>query len=156
MSYEIVSEDSTHVFAGVRNVLISYYRSAPGAQALRDRAPWAERMFTRYGIGGLLVVVDRDAKGTLPDAEFRRVSREQTTQFREHVAFSSVVIEGIGIERALLRTFLRGIAMVAGRSVSVQFFAGAAPGAAFAARRAGVEGPGAQQLLEILAEIRAR
>lgn len=144
------------MFAGVRNVLISYYRSAPDAQALRDRAPWAQRMFTRYGIGGLFVVVDRAAKGTLPDAEFRRVSKEQTAKFREHVAFSAVVIEGTGVERALLRTFLRGVAMVAGRSVSVQFFEGAAPGAAFAARRAGVEGPKAQQLLDVLAEIRAR
>ncbi len=84
------------------------------------------------------------------------MSKEQTAKFRDHIAFSAIVIEGTGVERALLRTFLRGVAMVAGRSVSVQFFEGVAPGAAFAARRAGVEGPKAQLLLDVLAEIRAR
>ncbi|MCB9592154.1 MAG: hypothetical protein H6719_05425 [Sandaracinaceae bacterium] len=122
MELELVSEGPNHRFGGIGNVLISVYWGAPDAAALEDRVPWVERMRAEYGQGGLLVWVCADASGSLPDAAFRQTSRAQSERYEGTIVFSASVIEGGDLLHGLVRTFLRGLAVVASRRVSTAFF----------------------------------
>ncbi|HJL20506.1 MAG TPA: hypothetical protein RMH99_32865 [Sandaracinaceae bacterium LLY-WYZ-13_1] len=152
-----VSDGPTHRFAGVGNVLVSLHWGAPSTRALRDRVAWTEATIARHGAIGILVVVTADAAGQLPDRAFRELSRAQADRWRDAILFSASVIEGGGVSRALIRTFLRGLAVVAGRGIDVRFFDSVPGGAAWAAERAaGHGGPSAEELLETVAALRAR
>ena len=151
---EVVSEGPTHRFAGVGNVLVSVYWGAPTTEALRERIAWIERAIAAYPKFGLLVVVTPEAGGSLPGREFREESRAQAKRFEEHLAFSASVIEGRDLIHTLVRTFLRGLAVVVGKRVEVRFFESASDGAAWAAERAAPEGPDARALLEAIDALR--
>ncbi|MGE0791060.1 MAG: hypothetical protein AB7S26_35640 [Sandaracinaceae bacterium] len=122
MHLERVSEGPVHCFAGLGNVLLSLYWGAPDARVLEDRIPWVERTMKRYEKGGLFVVVCSTASGTLPGTEFREKSRQQALQYRGHIGFSASVLEGDQLLTGLARTFLRGLALVAGQGVETAFF----------------------------------
>lgn len=157
MALEPVCEGPTHRFAGVRNVLVSVYWGAPRAEALRQRIPWVERTVATYGALGLLVVVPPDAAGHLPDRGFRDESRAQADRFRDHLRFSASVIEGDDVQHTLIRTFLRGLAVVAARGLEVRFFRAVHDGAAWASEQAEpFGGPSPQSLIDAVEALRAR
>jgi hypothetical protein len=151
---EIVTEGPVHVFAAVDNVLVCFYRGSPPASALVDRVPWIERFAGTGRSIGLLVVVGREAGGALPNDEFRRTSKAQSVKYQHVFAFSATVIEGTGTRASLVRSFLRGLAVVAGRNVTVRFFDDVAPAAAWAAAMA--DGPSESELRTTVEALRAR
>jgi len=154
---ELVSEGPVHRFAGLGNVLISLYWGAPDAAVLDERVEWIERMGARHGQGGLFVVVSGDASGSLPDAAFREKSRAQAQRFDGTIVFSASVIEGQGILHGLVRTFLRGLSVVASRRVATAFFDDVAPALAWVEASAVPHGgPNATQLRNALETTRAR
>ena len=151
-----VSEGPTHTFVGVGNVLISLYWGSPGAEALREREGWVREAVARHGKIGLLVVVTAEAAGQLPGKDFRDVSRAQADRYRDAIAFSASVIEGAHVQHALIRTFLRGLAVVAGRGVAVRFFEDVSDGCAWAAEQAAPHGgPSAATLRRVVSVLRA-
>ena len=145
---ETVSEGETHRYVGVGNALVSVYWGAPPIEALHARVGWIERTIASHGRVGLFVVVTEDASGHLPDREFRAVSKAQADRFREHLVFSASVIEGSGVQHTLVRTFLRGLSVVAGRSIQVRFFEGVGPGAQWASEQLAPNGPPAMKIIE--------
>ncbi|HEY8428505.1 MAG TPA: hypothetical protein VIL20_09035 [Sandaracinaceae bacterium] len=150
-----ISEGSTHRFAGLGNVLVAVYVGAPEASALRERVPWVEKAIARYGGIGQLVVVDRRASGSLPDRAFRDESRAQADRYRRSILFSASVVEGDSVQHTLVRTFLRGLALVAGRDLPVRFFDEVPPAAEWAASLArGHGGPEARALVEAVEQLR--
>ena len=150
-----ISAGPAHRFAGVGNVIIALYSDAPEASALADRVPWIEQALRRHAGIGQLVVVDRDASGSLPGREFREASRQQAERFRGSILFSACVIEGQGVHHALVRTFLRGLALVAGKDVPVRFFDTVEPAASWAeALTERDAGPSARELTEAIATLR--
>ena len=152
---ELVSEGPSHRFQGVRNVLVCVYWGAPSPRALRDRIPWLESAITRHGKVGLFVVVTSNAAGSLPSRSFRDESRAQAERYRDALDFSASVIEGSGVHHTLVRTFLRGLTVVAGRGVEVRFFEDVSGGARWAAARAApYDGPDAKALLDTVARLR--
>jgi hypothetical protein len=147
MDLRPVSTGPTHRFAGVKNVLVCVYLGAPQGAALRERVPWIEETIARHGAVGLLVVVDARATGKLPDADFRNVSREQAARYKGRILFSASVVEGNDVHHALLRTFMRGLALVAGRDIPLRFFDAVRPAAEWAANKAhDYGGPAAEEL----------
>jgi hypothetical protein len=139
----------------VSNVLVSLYWGAPTAQALRDRVGWLERAVTEHGAVGVLVVVTADAAGRLPDREFREESRAQVDRFRGSILFSATVVEGRSVAHALLRTFLRGLATVAGQGIPVRFFDDLRAGVEWASERAARHGgPTADELARTVEGLR--
>jgi len=142
-----ISEGYTHRFAALGNVIVAVYVGAPEASALRERVPWIEKAIERYGGVGQLVVVDRRASGSLPNRAFRDESRAQADRYRGSILFSASVIEGDTVHHTLVRTFLRGLALVAGRDLPVRFFDEVAPAAEWAAGLASASGgPRASEL----------
>lgn len=119
----IVSRGDTHCFVGVGNVLITLYWGTPSAQALRDRLPWVRATLAKFDAAGLLVVVDARADGLLPDAAFRAESKAQAAEFGDRIYVSASAIEGDDIKHSLVRTFLRGLTVVANVGFPVRFFA---------------------------------
>ncbi len=117
-----ISEGPKHRFLGVGNVIVARYVGAPDARALADRVPFIDAALRTYPGVGQIVVVDRDASGSLPDRAFREASRAQADRYRGSILFSASVIEGEGVHHALVRTFLRSLALVAGKDVPVRFF----------------------------------
>ncbi|MCZ7685268.1 MAG: hypothetical protein M5U28_43430 [Sandaracinaceae bacterium] len=155
MQLVTISEGPTHRFAGLGNVIVAVYVGAPAAGALRARVPWLEKALRRHGAVGQLVVVDRRASGTLPDREFRDESRAQAERYRGSILFSASVIEGDTVHHTLVRTFLRGLALVAGRDVPVRFFDEVPPAAEWAAALArGHGGPSASELAQAVEALR--
>lgn len=151
-----VSAGPTHRFAGVGNVIVAVYGGAPEASALADREPWIEQALRRFAGVGQLVIVDRDASGSLPGREFREASREQADRYRGSILFSACVIEGQGVHHTLVRTFLRGLALVAGKDVPVRFFDTVAPAASWAGTLTEPHGgPSAAELTKAIATVRA-
>jgi hypothetical protein len=151
-----VSAGPSHRFAGVGNVIVAMYAGAPEASALADRSPWIEQALRRYAGIGQLVIVDRDASGSLPGREFREASREQADRYRGSILFSACVIEGQGVHHALVRTFLRGLALVAGKDVPVRFFDTVAPAAGWAEALVQPHaGPSAGELSQAVDALRA-
>lgn len=151
-----MSEGPTHTFVGVGNVLISLYWGSPTADALREREEWVRSTIASHGKIGLLVVVTADAAGNLPDREFREVSRQQADRYREGLSFSASVIEGHDVQHTLIRTFMRGLAVVVGRGVAVRFFDDVGEGCRWAAEQAQpYGGPSAATLQRMVAVIRA-
>jgi hypothetical protein len=152
-----ISSGPTHQFAGIGNVMVAVYVGAPETSALHARVPWIERTIRRYGAIGQLVVVDREASGSLPDREFREVSRQQAERYRGSILFSASVIEGSGVHHALVRTFLRGLALVAAKDLPVRFFEEVSAGAEWChslVREHG--GPSADDLRGAVAALRPR
>lgn len=152
-----ISEGPMHRFVGVGNVVVAMYVGAPDATALEARVPWIEETLRTHGGVGQLVVVDRSASGSLPDRAFREASRAQADRYRGSILFSVSVIEGDGVHHALVRTFLRGLALVAGKDVPVRFFEEVAPAVAWAeplARPHG--GPSASELVRAVEAVRPR
>lgn len=143
-----ISESHTHRFVGVGNVIVAVYVGAPEATALRARIPWIEQAIRTYGAVGQLVVVDRTASGSLPDRAFRDESRAQADRYRGSILFSASVIEGNAVHHALVRTFLRGLALVAGKDVAVRFFDEVAPAARWAEELARDRGGPSASMLE--------
>ncbi len=151
-----ISEGPTHRFAGLRNVIVALYAAAPPASALRERLPWIERALATHGAFGQIVIVDGRAAGSLPGPAFRDESRAQTQRYRGSILFSASVIEGDGVQPVLVRTFLRGLALVAAKDVPVRFFEDVRPAVAWAAERARPHGgPSAQELAEAIEALRA-
>lgn len=103
-------------------MLLCVYRSAPPLSALLDRIGWVESTLAKHEKIGLIVIVPASAGGSLPRAAFREESRRQAHQYRGRILFSASVLEGTGVRHTLLRTFLRGLGVVAGREVTVRFF----------------------------------
>ena len=156
MEGELVSEGPTHRFAGVGNVLVCLYWGSPTAEALRDRIPWVERALERYEALGLVVVITEDATGALPGREFRAESRAQVERFAGKILFSASVIEGDDLQHSLVRTFLRGLAVIVSRELEVKFFDAVPAALAWAAERvADLDGPSADRLAAVLDELRA-
>ncbi len=154
---ELIDADPTHVYAGLRNVVVAIYFASPPASALRARIPWIERTLERHGAIGQLVVVDPRAAGSLPDRAFRDESRAQTDRYHESILFSATVIEGEGIQHVLVRTFLRGLAVVAGKDLPVRFFDEVPPAARWAEQLArDHDGPSAGALAGAVERLRAR
>ena len=150
-----VSEGPTHRVGGVGNVLVCVYRAAPPLSALQDRIGWVEAKLEEHDKVGLLVVVDGSAGGALPDAAFRAESRRQAHCYRGRVLFSASVLEGTGIHHTLLRTFLRGLGVVAGSEVTVRFFSEVPAGAEWAAQQMSRDhGPTAPELIAAVDELR--
>ncbi len=152
-----ISEGHTHRFAALGNVIVAVYVGAPEASALAARVPWVEKAIDRYGGIGQLVVVDRRASGSLPDRAFRDESRAQADRYRRSILFSASVIEGTSVHHTLVRTFLRGLALVAGKDVPVRFFDEVPPAASWAeelARSCG--GPSARDLAQAVEALRPR
>lgn len=143
-----ISESHTHRFVGVGNVIVALYVGAPEATALCARIPWIEQAIRTYGAVGQLVVVDRTASGSLPDRAFRDESRAQADRYRGSILFSASVIEGNAVHHALVRTFLRGLALVAGKDVAVRFFDEVAPAARWAEELARDHGGPSASVLE--------
>lgn len=158
MKLEYISEGPTHCFAGVRNVLVSLYWAAPTARALHDRIPWIERVLQDHGKAGLMVVVTNDAAGALPTQEFRAESRAQAKRYGDRILFSASVIEGKAIQHSLVRTFLRGLAVVIARdNIVVRFFDEAEPAIVLASELATpFGGPSVDELTQALATLRKR
>lgn len=127
-----ISEGPRHRFVGVGNVIVAMYTGAPDARAIADRVPFIEATLRKHTGIGQIVVVDRNAGGSLPDREFREASRAQADRFRGSILFSASVIEGDGVHHALVRTFLRSLALVAGKDIPVRFFEEVAPAATWA------------------------
>lgn len=151
-----ISEGPTHRFAGLGNVVIAFYTGAPPASALRERVPWVERAIVSHGAFGQIVIVGGRAKGSLPGRAFRDESRAQTERYRGSILFSASVIEGEGVHPVLVRTFLRGLALVAAKDVPVRFFEDVRPAVAWAAERARDHGgPSAAELAEAIEALRA-
>lgn len=152
-----VSEGPHHRFGGLGDVLVCVYWGTPPVSALRDRIPWIEEVVRRDGMVALFVVVTPEAAGSLPGADFRAESKRQADRWRDHFALSASVIEGDGLSHSLVRTFLRGLATVAGRDVDVRFFDRVGPAAAWVARSmAPYDGPGAAALVEAVDALRPR
>jgi hypothetical protein len=150
-----VSEGPTHRFVGVGNVLVSLYWGAPSARALRERVGWIERAIAEHGAVGVLVVITADAAGRLPDRAFREESRAQVDRFRDAILFSASVVEGRGVGHTLVRTFLRGLAVVAGHGIAVRFFEDLREGARWAAARTAAHGgPSAEELVRAVEALR--
>ncbi|MEQ8461228.1 MAG: hypothetical protein RLO52_13210 [Sandaracinaceae bacterium] len=157
MALEPVCAGPQHRFAGVENVLVCVYWGAPPAEALHDRVPWVEKAIARYGAIGVLVVVPPEASGHLPDRAFREESRAQADRFRDAIRFSASVIEGDDVQHALIRTFLRGLAVVAARGMEVRFFRSVHDGAAWASERAAaLGGPSPRSLVQAVEALRAQ
>lgn len=151
-----VSDGPTHTFVGVGNVLVSLYWGSPPADALRARVSWVESAIAQYEKFGLLVVITGDAAGQLPDREFREVSRQQADRYRDAILFSASIIEGSNMQHSLVRTFLRGLAVVAGRGITVRFFESVPEGCAFAGEAvAPYGGPSPATLQRVVAVLRA-
>lgn len=154
---ELISEGPAHIYAGAGNVLVCLYRGAPTAQALRDRVPWMEKVIEKHGKLGLLVVVSEEARGALPAPAFRAESRAQAKRYPDRILFSASVIEGRGVRHSLVRTFLRGLSVVAGRSIDVRFFDDVTLAIEWAAERASpYQGPSAEEITEVLDALRRR
>lgn len=130
----IVSQGDVHRYIGVGNVLITLYWGTPTAQALRDRLPWVRASLAKYKGVGLLVVVDPRADGILPDGAFREESKGQAAEFGDRIYVSASAIEGDGLKHSLVRTFLRGLAVVANVGFPVRFCATLSEAASFAAQ----------------------
>ena len=151
-----VSEGPTHTFVGVGNVLVSLYWGTPSADALKERVSWVESAIATHGKFGILVIVTDDAGGQLPDRRFREISRAQADRFRDGILFSASVIEGTHVQHSLIRTFLRGLAVVAGRGIAVRFFDDVRSGCEWAAAEAApYGGPSAASLHRVVAVLRA-
>lgn len=150
-----ISEGHTHRFAALGNVIVAVYVGAPDAGVLRARVPWIEKVLERHGAIGQLVVVDRRASGSLPDRAFRDESRAQADRYRGSILFSASIIEGDTVHHTLVRTFLRGLALVAGKDVPVRFFDEVEPATAWAAALAHDHGgPSADELARAIDALR--
>ncbi|MEM9072402.1 MAG: hypothetical protein AAGE52_28105 [Myxococcota bacterium] len=149
----IVSQGDSHCFVGVGNVLITLYWGTPTAQALRDRLPWVRATLAKYQGVGLLVVVDSRAAGTLPDGSFREESRTQAAEFGDRVYVSASAIEGDSLMHSLVRTFLRGLAVVSNVGFPVRFFANLSEAAGLVAELS--EEPSSPSAGELVAALEA-
>ena len=129
---ETISTGPRHHFFGMENVLVMYFIAAPPAEALREREVWVKRTLESFETFALLVVVDKNATGVLPDAEFRTVSKEQGLKYRDFIACSAVVLETDSVWSGLLRSFLRGLSMVIRPPFPVQYFNAVEDAAPFA------------------------
>jgi len=153
--YTIVSEGPTHRFAAVRNVLITLYWAAPTSQALLEREPWVRRAHEKYTGFGLFVIVDARATGALPDAQFRAASKRQAKLYGDKMLISASAIEGNGLAFKLLRTFLRGLALVVHGKFAVRSCATVQEAAALVVEAcADHGGPTNSELLQVVAAIR--
>jgi len=153
--HTLVSEGPTHRFAAIRNVLVTLYWAAPSSGALMEREPWVREAYEKYEGFGLLVIVDARASGVLPDGEFRAASKRQALLYGDKMLVSATAIEGDGLTFKLLRTFLRGLALVVNPKFPVRSFATVEEAAAFVALAcAEHEGPSVSELLEVVASIR--
>lgn len=155
MPFEIITSGEDYAYASVDNVLITYYLAPPRIEAMKLRDLWAESLRQQGRQGGVLVFVDRSAQGSPPSAEVRRLSTEQAQKFAGTVVFSSVVIEGDGVPQMLVRTSLRGLAILVGRPLKVKFSATLAQGATWAATQA-APGPSARELMDCVRALRER
>lgn len=152
---EVISEGPTHRFGALGNVLVTLYWGAPPAEALRDRVPWVKRALSRYEGLGLLVVIDGRADGILPGAAFRDESKRQAAEYGDRFRVSASAIEGEGLKFALVRTFLRGLAVVVKARFPVRFFDDVPSACAFTAECvAADEGPDAAMLQGAVEAIR--
>lgn len=111
--------------------MILVYRASPTTADLRPRERWLRELVRRFPEGiGVVTLVVREASGKLPGADVRRESERQIGLVDEHVRCGALVLEGEGVDFTLLRSLLRGIAMVSKRRFPYQFFdtvAGSAP-----------------------------
>jgi len=151
----IVSRGDTHCYVGVGNVLITLYWGTPTAQALRDRLPWVRATLAKFDAAGLLVVVDARADGLLPDAAFRAESKAQSNEYGDRICVSASAIEGDDLKHSLVRTFLRGLTVVANVGFPVRFFATVPEAAELVAELSEEPGsPSAEQLIAAVESIR--
>ena len=157
MELELVSEGDAHAFAGVRNILISLYSGTPHASILETRLPWVQRGVDLYEKLGLLVMITREAAGILPDRAFRQASKAQADRFRSSIAFSATVIKGDDLGHRLIRTFLRGMAVVSPHEIEVRFFRQPRPAIEWACELAKPHGGPSPEELDLgLQTLRAR
>lgn len=103
--------------------MILVYRASPTPDDLRPRERWLRELVRRSPQGiGVVTLVVKEASGKLPGAEVRRESERQIQLVDEHVRCGALILEGKGVDFTLLRSLLRGIAMVSGRRFPYQFF----------------------------------
>lgn len=157
MELEPVSEGPGHRFAGVGNVLVCVYWASPPTDALLERLPWVERTVAEAGSVGLLVVVHEEAAGQLPGPAFRKESRRQAERFQDQIVLSATAILGDDVSHSLIRTFLRGLAVVAARKIDVRFFDDTTDAARWTAEgMAAHGGPSVSELLQAVEALRER
>jgi len=151
-----ISDGENHRVAGLGNVLVCVYWGEPSLAALHDRVEWVERTIERGSPVALFVVVTADAVGKLPGPAFRAESKRQAARYRDSIVLSASVIEGQGVTQTLVRSFLRGLATVAGRGMLVRFFGESAGAASWAAAAMAPHGgPEPEAILEAVARVRA-
>ena len=151
----MVSEGPTHRYAALGNVLITLYWGTPQVAALRERKPWVEKTLGRYEGMGLLVVIDSAVDGKLPGADFRRESKAQAAAYGDRVRVSASAIEGDTLKFSLIRTFMRGLAIVVKPAFPVKFFSNVTDASVFAAHCVQIDrGPSAAALADAVKTIR--
>ena len=122
-SVRLVAVRPGAVFGSWRNIVIHVYRAAPTVDDLRMREPWFRTMVRRHPEGiGAVTVIDKDASGSLPDRHVRMISEKQLSDIAEHIKCGAVVLEGSGIQFTLLRSLLRGIAVIVRQQFPYRFF----------------------------------
>jgi hypothetical protein len=128
---DILVATDRHVCATWRSLMILVYKASPTPADLRPRERWLRELVRRFPEGiGVVTLVVKESSGALPNAEVRRESERQIALVDEHVRCGALILEGSGVDFTLLRSLLRGIAMVSGRRFPYQFFdtvAGSAP-----------------------------
>ena len=119
---QILSQGDQHRYVATDHVLINYYSHCPAAETLRAREAWLEQALAAHEMFALLVIIDRDAQGGLPDAEFRQVSKKQAARYAHLMRSSTVVIEGEGLTFTLLRSLLRGLTLTTKVSFPIRYY----------------------------------